>query len=412
MVKLDIGLNKFTSNGVSDLFNRASDAFSSVKELDLQDNNLNADCVGNIVVSLEHTSCRSLNSLVLSNNHLGVSGILALERATLAGVFINLQDLQIAHTLTTDADINSALLTTFTTAIATHCPLLERIEISYNVLCIPGGCALGEAFLRLTNDRPVIFLMSDDTFLGGRPIDGLVNSMISSSERYNVCCQEIFPEDPISCQIPRHGLSLNRNALGYDGLMAVFRLLRSNLFQVSGIYIADVGLPCLTDAEHLEDSNSYIITGEMLCMLPFPQNDSVEYLLVDSNNLSQKMLHLLVGLLRLCQSVIFLSSDRCHLTSEDLIQILDQMKSTRASGITACRKLKSWSLSGNNIDDVGVASLIDCLSDLFPCLKSVSLDRNPVSSEMKKRLKECLKINNEVSNIFHRKVQNLDNRSD
>ena len=135
----------------------------------------------------------------------------------------------------------------------------------------------------------------------------------------------------------------------------------------------------------------------MLCMQPFPQNDSVEYLLLDGNNLSRQRLHLLVGMLRVCQSLIYLSSDSCHLTSEDLVQILTQLKSTRSSGITACMKLKNWSLSDNKIDDVGVAALIECLSDLFPCLGSVRLDRNPVSNEMKKRLKECLKMNREVS---------------
>ena len=230
VVRLNLGYNKLTGNGVSDLFNRASAALSSLQEMNVQDNDIDGSCVSNIVASLELSSCKTLFELVLSDNHLGVSGIQALKRAMLAGVFTNLEVLKLANTLTVDADINSALLTTLMSSVATHCPCLETIEVSHNVLGIPGGCSLGEAFLQLTNDRPNLFLMSDDTGLCGRAINGIIDSMISSSERYNVCFQGIFPKNPRSVTIPRHGLFLNRNELGYDGLLAIYRLLRSNPF--------------------------------------------------------------------------------------------------------------------------------------------------------------------------------------
>ena len=406
MSSLDLGHNRFTNNAVSDLFNKASAAFCSLEVINLEHTNIDGDCVSNILATLEHFSCKSLVKLVLSNNHLGVCGVQALERAMLAGVFINLEDLQLVNTLTDDADINSALLTTLMRAIASHCHQVDSLRLSSNVVGIADGSALGEALLLVTNERENFQLDLGNTNLCARAITAYINSILSSSERYNVRFQNVLPhwdcKYNTSKAIPRHGLGLNCNALGYDGLLAVFRLLRSNPFQVSGLYIADVGLPSLADAKCPDDINSNTITGELLCMEPFPQNDSVELLLIDSNDFSGKNRHLLVGLLRVCQSLMYLYSDDCHLTSEDLVQILTQLKSTRSSGITACMKLKSWSLSNNNIDDVGIASLIECLSDLFPSLGDISLNGNPVSKEMEKRLKECLEINRKVSGNFRK----------
>ena len=403
MSSLDLSHNRLTNNGVSDLFNRASAAFCSLEVMNLEHNNIDGDCVSNIVSTLERISCKSLTTLVLSNSHLGVRGVQALERAMLAGIFINLEDLQLANTLTNDADINSALLTTLMRAIASHCHQVDNLRLSDNVLGVAGVSALGEAFLLVTNGRKYFLLDLSNTNLCASAITAYTNSILSSSERYNVNFQYFLShwdcKYDVGESIQSHDLGFNYNALGYDGFIAFFRLLRSNPL-VSNMYIARAGLPLVTNAECLKDNNRNTITGEMLCMQSFPQNDNVELLLIDNNNFSGKNLHLLVGLLRVCQSLRHLYSEDCHLKSEDLVQILTQLKSTRSSGITPRMKLQSWSLSNNNVDDVGIASLIECLSDLFPSLGGINLDGNPVSVEMTKRLKECLKINHEVSGKF------------
>ena len=265
VVKLDLSDNKLTSSGVSDLFTRASAAFSSLKELSLDKNSIDGDGVNSIVTSLMHTSCKSLTSLFLSQNPLGVSGIQALERAVVSGVLVNsLKGLNLDNTLTGDADINGALITTCLRPITSHCPRLGFLFLSENNLGVPGACALGEALPLLTN----------------------------------VIC-----------------LSLNNTMLDSEAIIAFTDCVKNSV--------------------------------------PISNESSIQ----PKGSWSQ-------------------SNDSCSSNSG---------------------KLWELDLSGNNIDDDGIAALIEQVPHLFPCLERVSLYHNPVSDGMMKRLKECLKINKEVS---------------
>ena len=89
VVELNLGNNKLTGSGVSDLFTRASAAFSLLERLLLNNNSIDGDGVNSIVTSLMHTSCKSRTWLSLSHNPLGVSGIQVLERAVVSGVLVN-----------------------------------------------------------------------------------------------------------------------------------------------------------------------------------------------------------------------------------------------------------------------------------------------------------------------------------
>ena len=264
VVELHLGNNKLTSIGVSDLFVRASAAFSSLEQLSLNNNSIDGDGVNSIVTSLIHTSCKSLISLFLSNNPLGVSGVQALERAVVSGVLVNLKYLALSNTLTGDADINGAILTTCLRSITSHCPHLIQLYLSENNLGVPGACALGEASPLLTNDI-VLFLTS--TMLDSEAI-------IAFTE----CAKSSVP----------------------------------------------------------------------IC-------------------------------------------------NESLIQLKGSWSQSDGSCSSSSRKLSELLLSDNNIDDDGVAAFLEQVPHLFPSLERVSLDRNPVSDGMAERLKECLKINREVS---------------
>ena len=183
VVRLDIGNNTLTSNGVSDLFVRASAAFSSVNELSLNNNSIDGDGVNSIVSSLVHTSCKSLTWLFLSHNLLGVSGIQALERAVASGVLVNLKYLSLSNTLTGDADINGAIITTCLRPITSHCHHLVSLDLSENNLGVPGSCALGEALPLLSHD---IILDLNSTMLDSEAIiafsDCVKNSVPISNE--------------------------------------------------------------------------------------------------------------------------------------------------------------------------------------------------------------------------------------
>ena len=264
VVDLCLGSNKLTSNGVADLFVRASAAFSSLEQLLLNNNSIDGDGVNNIVTSLMHSSCKSLKRLSLSHNSLGVSGIQALERAVVSGILVDLEWLSLSNTLTGDADINGALITSCLRPITFHCPHLRTLDLSENHIGVPGACALGEALPLLTNAIKLY----------------LIKTMLDSE--------------------------------------AIF---------------------AFTDCV----KNSIPVCNELL------------------------------------------------------IRAKGSWSQTDGSCSRSSGKLSELLLSGNNIDDGGVAALIEQVPPLFPSLELVVIDHNPVSYGIVERLKECLKINKEVS---------------
>ena len=264
VVELDLDNNKLTSNGVSDLLTRASAAFSSLVDLSLNNNSIDGDGVNSIVTSLMHTSCKSLKRLSLSRNHLGVSGIQALERAVVSGVLVNLMSLYLSDTLTGDADINGAIITTCLRPFTSHCPHLRYLALSENNLCVPGACALGEALPLLTNDIE---------------------------------------------------LYLNNTMLDSEAILAFTDCVKNSI----------------------------------------------------------------------------------PVSNESLIQPKGSWSQSDSSCSSSSGKLERLHLYNNNIDDDGIAALIEQVPHHFPSLKFVSLRHNPVSDGMMERLEECLKINREVS---------------
>ena len=246
VVQLYLGNNKLTSNGISDLFVRASAAFSSLEQLSLHTNSIDGDGVSNIFKSLIHTSCKSLTLLSLSHNPLGVSGIQALERAVVSGILVNLIWLYLSNTLTGHADANGALITTCLRPITSHCPHLDRLDLSEN---------------NLTND---ILLDLDNSMLGSEAIIAFTD-----------CVKNSVPKS--------------------------------------------------------------------------------------------------------------------------LIELMGSWSQSDSSCSSSSGKLYWLYLSDNNIDDDCVAAFLKQVPHLFPYLRCVSLDHNPVSDGMVERLKDCLKINEEVS---------------
>ncbi len=130
---------KLSEKGVADLFKRASASFTVLDDLLLRHNNFT-----DIMLSFLHASLTSLTQLDLSHNPLGVSGIQSLEVAVHSGALINLNILELSNTLTDDADVNGALLTTLLQSIASHCTGLRRLILSDNNLGLPGLCSVVE----------------------------------------------------------------------------------------------------------------------------------------------------------------------------------------------------------------------------------------------------------------------------
>ena len=137
--ELSLQQTKLSDIGVSDLFKRASAAFRALDDLSLSKNSFT-----NIMSSFMHTSCTSLTQLHLSHNPLGVSGIQLLETAVQSGALNNLNTLGLSNTLTVDADVNGALLTSLLHSISSQCARLEYLYLSDNNLGLPGLCSVVE----------------------------------------------------------------------------------------------------------------------------------------------------------------------------------------------------------------------------------------------------------------------------
>ncbi len=130
---LSLRQTKLSEEGVADLFKRASASFTALDNVLLAENNFT-----DILFSFLHTSWTSLTKLDLSHNLLGVSGIQSLETAVQAGILVNLVALYLSNTLTDDADVNGALLTTLLQSITAHCSGLLILGLSNNNFGLPG----------------------------------------------------------------------------------------------------------------------------------------------------------------------------------------------------------------------------------------------------------------------------------
>ena len=395
VIELRLYFNKITDNGIADLFSRASASFSYLEELHLNNNRIT-----NIIPLV--SSCISLTSLSLSNNPLGVSGIQSLETAVQAGVLVNLRRLYLSNTLTEDADINGALLATLSPSIASHCPHLWKLDLSSNSLGVPGAGGLSGLFISdrsmlgvddSANRQTADFSMSnlshnqfcDCTLKLSNQLaiefhldlsDAIINAEAVASFA-------IFGRQSCDCR-----LSLRDNPLRYDGLLAIFRMLRSETCPITELDLANTDLTTPVNTESQYYNTQLLNTSSGLNLGPVIESNKLTYLSLNSNNFSGDRPLILAECVRVCQSLESLYCWSCSLTSSEFINILDHLISSGSS----LKNLWKWELDNNSIDDEGVSALIESLPQLFPSLENVELNDNPVSGEAEEKLSIFLEV--------------------
>ena len=351
---LSIRGNKLTDKGIADLLCRASASLSSLESLSFSFTQRSSG-IDNIIPLL--SSFHYLTSLYVSDSPLGVSGIQSLEVAIQARTFIDLKWLSLSNTLTDDADINGALLATLLPSIASHCPHLLHLELSKNNLGVPGASAVGE--LITNNNRSKMGLDLSDTSINAKAVAAL----FPPARHSEPCCLE--------------HLFLDENPIGYDGLLAIFRMLRirTHIF-LNSLILKDIDLttPVTTESQYV------------LNLGPSFKSRLTE-LCIHDNNFSGDNVLILAECVRVCMSLEHLSCSNCSLTSSEVTALLDHLKH---SGFISHKNLQSWYLSDNSIDDEGVNALIESIPKLFPSLVDFFLDDNPVSDKVEKKLEEIL----------------------
>ena len=356
---LELSRNKVTDKGITDLFKRASASFTSLEELDLSGNTITD-------ISSPISSCMyKLIVLSLSDNPLGVSGIKSLETAVQAGVLVNLMELKLSNTLTDDADINGALLATLSPSIASHCPHRTRLDLSRNNLGVPGASALGGLF------KKIFSLDFSDANINAEAVAVLAFGKQSF--------------ESISCT-----LTLHKNPLAYNGLLAIFRMLRSETCPITELDLGNTDLTTPVNTESQCHNTQLPKTSSVLNLGPTIDNSSLKTLHLSHNNFSGDRVFKLAECVRVCQSLEYLHCWNCSLTSSEVINIkfLDHIKSAGSSH----KNLSWWNLTDNTVDDEGVNAIIDSVPSLFPSLENVSINDNPVSDEVNEKLQKILKV--------------------
>ena len=347
--KLSLRGNKLTDKGITDLFNRASASLSSLETLSL---------AGNKITDIMPNLFPSCNKLALS---LGVSGIQSLETAVQAGVLVNLRILNLSNTLTDDADINGTLLTTLLPSIASHCPHLFWLDLSRNNLGVPGASALGGLF---TSNWSELTLTLNDTN---------INAVAVASVNITTG--------------PSCILSLCNNPLGYDGLLAIFRMLISETCPITSLYLDNINLtaPVNTESQYLKiqlpNTSNVVNLGPVV-------DSRLTILTLSNNKFSGDKALILAECVRVCKSLNRLYCYGCSLTSSAIVDSIEHLKNCGSS----YKNLRQWYLDDNSIDDEGVSALIESLPELFPSLEEVGLRGNPVSGEVKERLRKILDV--------------------
>jgi hypothetical protein len=163
---LDLSCNKLTGQSIGDLFQRASSSFQSLGWLNLKGNKIGSHSI----TMLGKSTFNQLRALTLSDCPLGVSGMQALEDALSGGSL--LQRLSLAGSLTSDADINGALLATSLNTIMSCNFDLKHLDLSRNNLGIPGASALSgilsDQYKRDSSLQRAISIDLDKTNLGDK----------------------------------------------------------------------------------------------------------------------------------------------------------------------------------------------------------------------------------------------------
>ena len=406
--ELNLSHNKLSDKCMSVLFHRATAAFQSLEKLYLGGNLIETETLTELLMF------RSLSLLDLSHNPLGISELQVLVDAICSGKLINLKSLFLQGSLTDNADDNGILLANLMKAFSVHCHHLSTFDVSNNNLGVPGSLAVGKNIHTLQ----LICLNLNETKLS----DGGLSTFVERLSLESTICHAHKLELMNNC-IHGRGVSyltygicsgmlacselyLDDNPLQFKGAIAISRMLSSSNCRLSRLSLSSCQLTTLSvgggplSTDSTDDLTSEVVkaTAQHFCQIS--QNSAVTWLDLDDNNFSGEGIHILAGFMYLCPNLQYLSSNSCGIISDDFTQLLDRLlKEVKAVNSSLCKKLQSWDLEDNEIDNNAVSVLLYHIPSLFPNIYhgGISLHSNPVSVKMMKSLKKELNRCREVT---------------
>ena len=389
---LNLDYNELTDECVSDLFSRASAAFSnSLIVLSMSRNNIGVGGIKSIATALGEQSS-GLSMLDFSYNPLGVSGLQALEGLVSSGSLAHLIDLSLQGT-----DSNGKVIGPFLETLSTNCTQLQSLNISDNDVqddyksVMSGLSILGSSHrpnklniglkrLHIDDNGLAVFVEIlgnlTSSYCSFDSVDLKDNSIHAVGISYLARAKNIVMET----------LSLADNPLGIQGTKAVGELLSSNRFrQLHTLKLSRCQLTSLasTDSNYLDQTKAINSVGRQLSVLP--QNNTIKVLYLDGNSFTKQGVYILAGFIQLCSHLEFLSTRECGITSDDLGQLIKWLSQHYNS-------LGGWNLISNDVDDKGIYFLIEHMSSLFPNLSRIFIYGKKISNQAMVELNKKLQM--------------------
>ena len=354
---LNLDGNSISDKGINDMFIKGSKCFNQLQALSL---------VGNKITNPVRIPLTKLVILSLSENPLGITGILSLQTAIFEENRLSLQTLELANTLTEDADINGALLTSLFDCLIPRTPSLQFIDFSKNMLGVPGACALGEA-ISLFNSKGCISRKLEinigETAIGDYAFSAFVEC---GFKKCLIDCSNV--NSPL-----RLDINLENNTLGRQSLFTLFRLLGNEYYQFRGL-----DLNCTNVCTEVLPSSIILELGDYLRSATF--TNKLTKLSLDSSKFTDDNVILLAEIIIRLKSLVFLSTEKCSITTNDLYPFNDHLRLHITSDtLKSESNLICWNLSFNFIDDCGATLLKERIFVLLPRLAFVNFEGNPQS---------------------------------
>ena len=381
---------------VDGLFSTAqNNNFQFLYDLNLNDNMIKT-------VKFLKLPFNKLTGLHLSNNPLGINGLIALKTAIESGSLPELMtlDLKNCFTRNTPSNIDFSEFSKFFRALSVRCQFLITLDLSQNNLGVAGAIELAKVksqhisiLSRYQNWWCQVTLTStnlddealrsftetlqctwcfDDLQLGGNDIHATgFGCLVDAIGKGNISVIK---------------LEFENNPLGLNGVTEIGKLLSINQEQLKCINLKNCQLHVIDAFTGDQDVGNELIESQ-LCKMP--QNTTLTELYLDGNRFTGDTICILAGLMQLCLSLNTLSTTDCSISSDDFNQLLDKLAQFMLSSDDtryACRKLRDWRLYNNKIDDrIESALMKHQRSFLFPEL-TLYLSGNQVSYEMRRTL--------------------------
>ena len=375
---------------IDGLFSTAQNNFQLLFDLNLNNNMIKT-------INFLELPFNSLADLCLSNNPLGIDGLITLKTAIESGSLSKLMTLELKNCFTrnTSSNIDASEFSKFLRALSACCQLLNTLDLSQNNLGVNGAKELAKV---KSQHIAILNKWWCQVMLTSTNLDDEALCSFTETLQCTWCFRNLqlggndIHAPGLGCLVDAIGkgnisvikLEFENNPVGLNGVTEIEKLLSINQEQLTCINLRNCQL---TDVFTRDQDVGNELIKSQLCQMH--QNTTLTELYLDGNRFTGDAIHILARLMQLCLSLNTLSTTDCSISSDDFNQLLDKLAQFMLSSDDtryACHKLRDWRLCNNKIDDrIDSALMKHQRPFLFPEL-TLNLSGNQISYEMTRKL--------------------------